>query len=86
MTTATTATGPRALSTIAHDIRANWTPVHYAAVPYLNAMATLTSITDYYGADDARGIVLYFLGNARSWRGDAAKRIKAELKAIAGVK
>jgi hypothetical protein len=32
--------------------------------------------------DDANGIILYFLANASSWRGDTARRIKAELKNI----
>jgi hypothetical protein len=30
--------------------------------------------------------VLYFLANAATWRGDAARAIKAELKGIAGIK
>jgi hypothetical protein len=38
-------------------------------------------IRDRFGHDDARGLVLYFLSNAGSWRGPVAKRIKAELKA-----
>jgi hypothetical protein len=33
------------------------------------------------GFDSARSVVLYFLSNASSWRGDVAKRVKAELKA-----
>lgn len=33
-----------------------------------------------------RSIVLYFLSNATTWRGDDARRIKAELKKLAGVK
>lgn len=47
-----------------------------------SATGDLSSINDCYGYDDARSIVLYFLCNAKSWRGDTAKRIKAELKAI----
>ena len=78
--------GPRALSTIAADIRANWKNVYFGAVPYLDALSTLTDITDYFYADDAKSIVLYFLANATTWRGDTARRIKAELKSIAGVK
>jgi hypothetical protein len=31
-------------------------------------------------------MVLYFLANATTWRGEDAKRIKAELKKLAGVK
>ncbi len=74
----------RSLSTIAQEIRKDWGPkVNFAAKPYLSAMAGLDSIDDQYGYDDARSIVLYFLSNASSWRGETAKRIKAELKALA---
>jgi len=74
----------RNLSTIAQEIRKDWgTKVNFAAKPYLSAMAGLNSIDDQYGYDDARSIVLYFLSNASSWRGETAKRIKAELKALA---
>jgi hypothetical protein len=73
---------PRPLSVIASDIKASWPNVHYAAKPYLDAMAQLSSINDSFGQDDAKGIVLYFLSNARSWRGEDAKRIKVELKGL----
>ncbi len=76
----------RSLSAIARDIRADWKKVNYAAVPYLNALGHLDNVRESFGQDDARGIVLYFLGNARSWKGETAKRIKSELKALAGVK
>jgi len=80
------ANAPRALSAIARDIRANWPKVNYAAKPYLDAMAQLGSINDKFYADSAKDVVLYFLANAGSWRGEDAKRIKAELKKMAGVK
>lgn len=70
----------RNLCTIASEIRKDWTKVNYAAVPYLNAMQDLNSINDNFGLDSAKSIVLYFLSNAGSWRGETAKRIKAELK------
>lgn len=72
----------RALSAIARDIRADWKPVNYAAKPYLDAMSGLDSINDQYIYDSGRSIVLYFLSNASSWRGDKARTIKAELKAL----
>jgi hypothetical protein len=72
----------RPLSEIAAEIRKEWAKVYFGAVPYLDAMSTLTSIDDNYGCDSAKSIVLYFLSNATSWRGDAAKRIKAELKQL----
>jgi hypothetical protein len=73
---------PRPLHEIAGEIRKEWNPINYAAKPYVEAMLGLDKITDTYGADSAEYIVLYFLSNARSWRGEAAKRIKAELKAL----
>ena len=79
---------PRALHEIARDIRNNWRTkdgrpnINYAAAPYLDAMSSLDKITDTYICDSAKSIVIYFLGNAQSWRGDAARRIKAELKAL----
>ena len=76
----------RPLSTIAAEIRRDWTKPYFGAVPYLAAMSTLDSISDNYGADSAKSIVLYFLSNASTWRGETAKRVKSELKQLAGVK
>jgi hypothetical protein len=45
-------------------------------------MLCLDKITDMYFAEDAKSIVMYFLNNASGWRGDVARRIKAELKAL----
>lgn len=73
---------PRSLSVIASDIARNWPNVYFGAVPYLLAMRSLDSVRDNFGCDDARSIVLYFLSNATTWRGDDARRIKAELKAL----
>ena len=74
---------PIPLYEIAREIKKDWKNVNFAAKPYLDAMSTLTSIDDNYMFDSAKTIVLYFLGNAGSWRGETAKRIKAELKAMA---
>lgn len=76
----------RPLSTIADDIAHTWYQPYFGAVPYLAAMHTLNSIDDDYHYDSGRSIVLYFLANARTWRGEDARRIKAELKALAGIK
>ncbi|HXB10845.1 MAG TPA: hypothetical protein VNZ45_02580 [Bacteroidia bacterium] len=73
----------RSLHTIAAEIYADWgSKVNYAAKPYLEAMSTLDSIKENYMYDSGKSIVLYFLANASSWRGETAKRIKAELKAM----
>jgi hypothetical protein len=74
--------GQRTLSAIAAEIVRDWPKPYFGAVPYLGAMRQLESIRDDYGADSAKSIVLYFLGNANGWRGPAARRIKGELKAL----
>jgi hypothetical protein len=73
----------RSLAVIAADIRKDWgSKVNYAAKPYLDAMCDLDSIDNNYLQDSGKSIVLYFLGNANSWRGGTARRIKAELKGM----
>lgn len=72
----------RPLSVIAAEVRANWSKVYFGAVPYLDAMSELGSVNDAYGYDSGKSIVRYFLANASSWRGDVARRIKAELKGM----
>lgn len=72
----------RSIRSIALDIRKDWVKVNYAAKPYLDAMLELDSINDKYGFDNARSIILYFLSNASSFRGERAKALKAELKAL----
>ena len=68
------------LSQIARIINKDWLKINYAARPYLNAMYSLTSVTDDYGMDSGISIVLYFISNASSWRGEVTKSVKAELK------
>ena len=72
----------RTLSEIAREIRKDWSKVYFGAVPYLDAMSTLNSIDDNYFMDSGKSIVLYFLANAGTWRGETAKRVKLELKAM----
>lgn len=64
------------------DIRSgNWSvKSNYAALPYLRAMKEIETVNDSYGSDSAESVVLYFLSNAATWRGETARRIKAELK------
>lgn len=77
----------RTLSAIARDIRKDWgAKVNYAARPYLDAMLCMDSVNDNYGFDSGRSIVLYFLGNASTYRGEKAKALKLELKKVAGIK
>ena len=76
----------RQIHEIAREIRDDWTKVNYAAAPYLREMSGVESIDDrdpdfgFPGA--AANFVRGFLANASSWRGDVARRVKAELKAM----
>ena len=70
----------RPLYEIAREIRKAWTKVSPYAEPYLEAMESLDSIDDNYYLDSGKSVVLYFLSNANTWRGEDARRIKAELK------
>lgn len=76
----------RPVSVIAAEIRADWSArgrgVSPYAVPYLNAMGELSSAAEMYYEDSAASIIRYFLANAATWRGETAKRVKAELKAM----
>lgn len=89
MTTTTT----RPLHAIAKDIvadlneqypytgqpRPSW--LSYAG-PYIVAMAQLDSIDDDYYADSAYSVVCYALSNLSQWRGETARAVKLELKAL----
>lgn len=55
------------------------TGVYFGAKPYLQAMCTMNSVNDTYGMDSGKSIVLYFLSNATTWKGDIARIVKKEL-------
>ena len=76
----------RPLHTIAGEALADTTLKGNArryARPYLRALTTLSTSADRYGADDGRTIIAYALANLQTWRGDSARRVKAELRAHA---
>lgn len=77
-------TKSRPLNVIAAEIRGNWNKPYFGAVPYLEAMYELRDITDKYYLDSAESVVRYFLANAGTWRGETARNVKAELKAMLG--
>jgi hypothetical protein len=79
-------TKPRTISTIAREIQRYWIDVNYAAKPYLEAMYYLNTVQDKYGLESAKSVILYFLSNASTFRGDHARRLKAELKGLCGIK
>lgn len=72
----------RKLSEIALDIMNNWSNINPYAQEYLKVMRCIDSndIDAMYYMDSAKMIVAYFLSNAAGWRGDAARRIKKELR------
>ena len=76
----------RPLHVIASEIRKDWKKVYFGAEPYLDAMSNLDNVNQNYLFDTGKSIVLYFLGNANTWKGETAKRIKKELKSMCGVK
>lgn len=67
---------------IATVIRNDWKNPYFGAVPYINAMGSMSSFNESYGMDSARSIVSYFLANAGTWRGPVAREIKKELNTI----
>jgi hypothetical protein len=72
----------RRICDIASEIKQDWRVVNFGAVPYLDAMLSLNDMDDTFICDSAREIVLRFLSNANGYRGETAKRVKAELKAM----
>lgn len=78
----------RPINKIAAEIMTLWRPTILTGIvpgyirfslPYVKAMLDIGDINGSYGLDPADDIVLRFLTNASGWRGDAARRIKAEL-------
>ena len=72
----------RKLSEIAKDILQHWKNPYFGAKPYIQAMLLINSAEPDapYLAESAEDIVIYFLANATTFRGEDARRIKAELK------
>lgn len=78
MTTTTT----RPIYEIADEIRRDWKKPYFGAVPYLDAMGSLDAVTDSFYEDSAKSVLVYFLANASTWKGETARRVKAEIKAL----
>ena len=72
----------RPIHEIASEIRQDWKKVYFGAVPYLEAMGTITAIEEKFGCDSAESVIAYFLSNAGTWKGDVARRVKKELNAM----
>lgn len=80
----------RPIYEIAEDIRADYADrrksVHWSAAPYVEAMRYLDTMQDSYFEDDAHSVMTYALSNLSSWRGETAKRVKAEMREMLGLK
>jgi hypothetical protein len=72
----------RRICEVAAEIINVWEKPYFGAVPYLQAMLCLVDKNDKYGLDSAESIVQYFLGNANTFRGEDARRLKLELKEL----
>ena len=70
------------VSEIAHAIAKDWQNISPYAADYLNAMKEITDIDGAYYADTAKSVVMYFLANASTYRGENARSYKALLKAM----
>lgn len=70
----------RKIQEIASEILQDWKKPYFGAIPYIEAMLQLNTIHDDYYLDTAESVVIYFLANAQTWRGETARRIKAELR------
>ena len=68
------------VSEIAYAIAKDWQNVSPYAADYLNAMKDIQDIDGAYYADSAKSVVLYFLANASTYRGENARSYKALLK------
>jgi len=68
------------VSEIAHAIAKDWINVNPYAVDYLNAMKQIRSVNESYYAESAHSVILYFLANAGTYRGENARTYKALLK------
>lgn len=68
------------VSEIAYAISKDWQNISPYAKDYLNAMKEITDIDGDYYADSAKSVVMYFLANASSYRGENARAYKALLK------
>ena len=72
----------RPLYEIADEIRADWVRPYFGAIPYIDALSVMNRVEDGYYLDSGESIINYFPANANTWRGEVARRIKAELKGI----
>lgn len=63
------------------DFHAKGKPVYWSAAPYVQAMFSLETMQDHFYEDDAASVLTYAVSNLSTWRGETAKRVKAEINA-----
>lgn len=68
------------LQEIGSLILQDWKNPYFGAMPYIHAMLTLRRVEDKYLFESGKSIVLYFLSNASSWKGETARAVKTELR------
>ena len=72
----------RTFSQIVKEIRKVWKNIYFGAEPYLQALSQVHSSDKNapYLFETAKDQVVYLLANMTTFRGEDARRIKAELK------
>lgn len=72
----------RTFSEVAREIRAKWPKPYFGAVPYLDVLEQVDSSdkNTIYMVERVRDLVAYLLCNMNTFRGEDARRLKAELK------
>lgn len=79
-----TVTKMRTFAEIGREVKTLWKKPYFGAVPYIDALCKINSSDKNapYLFETAKDIVPYALSNMQTWRGEDARRIKAELKSM----
>lgn len=75
----------RFMHEIAADIR-EWETMPIDAIVLVGALSQANWIDDIINGMSCRVIAMRFLALSKGWRGDKAKRVKNELKALCGMR
>lgn len=67
---------------IVRTIRADWRNPYFGAVPYLDALEGLTTWDCTVEFEHARALAPYLLNNLRTWKGEVARTVKAQLREV----
>jgi hypothetical protein len=63
-------------------INADWANPYFGAVPYLDALEGLTTWDCSVEFESARALAPYLLNNLRTYKGETARFVKAQLKEV----